>query len=509
MPQFLLDIFRNERVYIIILGGGFLFLFSDVIFPMVKLWFTEPHFYAHGCVIVIASIFMIWKKKDILAQTSISPATIKGSGLTLLGCLMLYFGELSDTRTVSEFSIIVTLIGVTWLVLGSKFLNILFVPLVFLTFIFPVFPNILGKHITIFQALAAYIASCVLSFSGMSVYYHDHIIHLPHITLNVAESCSGLNQIITLVALGFFLGYTSNKTRLGQIVLILSAIFIGVFANGIRVAFIGWWTYYHRSAALHGPADILLVSFIFLTGSLALIFLSAYLKKSIFHNEIEADERMRIDPVENENGNRLKLSFILAISIFLITSLSLYLYKPRPVYLKNNLQHISQKIGGWIGKDVIRLGEPFESILTDNAVKRVYKDSYENCINLFIGYFILQNEEKDVFGDYNIFLKDSNNITLTLKNSSEVYVKKIRYGKEDNTMHGYAWYVIDGKLITNRFSAKMATLINIFFKRKNNAAIVIITIPKDEEGVPMAADGQAQQFTLSLAPVIKDFFRNM
>lgn len=198
-----------------------------------------------------------------------------GSLVVIIGCLILLAGKWSATLLIEKVSLVATFLGLTWLLLGTRYLKILWLPISYLLFMFPLFEKSLGTLSIYFQLLTAWIALAFLKLTGMPVVLSDTYIELPHITLEIGRACSGISQIFALVALAVFVAYVTEGTRRRGVFLALSAFAIGVVLNGFRVALIAFWTGIRGEGFEHGPFDIFYVSFVFIGGVSILLLLSA------------------------------------------------------------------------------------------------------------------------------------------------------------------------------------------------------------------------------------------
>ena len=376
-------------------------VFFEPIESIVRGWFTTS--YSYGFLIFCMSIYMIWIQRDILKQYTIHPAIIRGSMVTFLGCLMLVSGKLTNTQSLQHFALIVTLLGIIWLLLGTNYLKILVFPIGYLVFMFPLFGMILGKYSLFFQTTSASIAAIILNFFGMPVFRNGCILNLPHITLEVVKVCSGVHHIIALVSVAVPLAWITQKTHLRKLILIVLSFLIGLSANGFRIALIGFWTYFQNDMAIHGPASTLLISvFVFGPGLIVLIAVAVLLNKiplriiSTNSSSITKNNNVTKDLKQQLNYRPT----LIICCLFLITAIFMYLYNPKPVYLSKNLDEIPKEIGLWKGVNVKLLNEPFESYDPAISLKRVYEDGSGNKLKLYIGYFPIQSKNKEIFNSH-------------------------------------------------------------------------------------------------------------
>jgi exosortase len=114
-------------------------------------------------------------------------------------------------------------------------------------------PAIVFNQITFpLQLLASRVGESSLSAVGIPVLREGNIIVLPHTSLEVAEACSGIRSLMTLLALGIVFGYFTDGRSSVRTAIALMTIPVAVLANGIRVAGTGMLAYYFGVQAAEG-----------------------------------------------------------------------------------------------------------------------------------------------------------------------------------------------------------------------------------------------------------------
>lgn len=248
------------------------FPYQDTLFRLFRGWFTYEE--SHSILILAISLYMIWMKRQEIVRLPKRPSLCAGTAGLTAGCLLLIAGKLSFTTLIQDASLVITLGGLILLIWGPGLLKALWLPLGYFLFMFPVFSGLLSNVSLYLQRITAGIAAGLLKAVGMPVLLSAQFIELPHITLEVAKACDGINHIMALVALSIPLGIMTKKSPLKRIYLVLIAFGIGILANGLRVGLIGIWSAYKTGGSLHGPSDIFYVSFIFFFGMGLLILIN-------------------------------------------------------------------------------------------------------------------------------------------------------------------------------------------------------------------------------------------
>src|SRR6202042_1007342 len=74
------------------------------------------------------------------------------------------------------------------------------------------------------QLFASSVATEISQLLGVSIYRDGNIIHLATTSLGVAEACSGLNSLSSLVVGSLLLGYLEDASLTGRILLTLLSV---------------------------------------------------------------------------------------------------------------------------------------------------------------------------------------------------------------------------------------------------------------------------------------------
>jgi exosortase len=85
------------------------------------------------------------------------------------------------------------------------------------------------------KKLATYTSVQILSLFPFPVYREGNVIHLARTSLEVVNACSGLNSLVSILALGTLWGYFTLSRNRKRWVFAFLLIPIAIFANVIRV----------------------------------------------------------------------------------------------------------------------------------------------------------------------------------------------------------------------------------------------------------------------------------
>ena len=200
-------------------------------------WSTIPA-YSHGFLVPFVVIFLIYLDRDRLKKVPVIPSRW-GVILVSAGAAFIVLGTLSGLDFLRQLSILFLTGGIVTGFWGTAMLSALRFPILYLLFMIPL-PYILYNAVAFpLQMMAARGASGILNSIDIPVFREGNIIHLPHISLGVVQACSGIQSLISLLAISVLLMKLLNLQGLTGPIFALSAIPVAVVANMSRIAATG------------------------------------------------------------------------------------------------------------------------------------------------------------------------------------------------------------------------------------------------------------------------------
>jgi len=216
-----------------VLGALSLWLYWTTVSHLVIQWWRDPNF-SHGFFVPLFSGFVLWQERARFARLVPAPSW---SGLALIAAalVLLIVGQLGAELFLARFSLLILLAGVIVLFLGWNFLHAALFPWAFLLLMIPI-PAILFNQITFpLQLLASKVSAGVLPLLGVPILREGNVINLPAMALEVAEACSGIRSLMSLITLAIIYGYLAETRLWVRCVLALASVPIAVAANSVRI----------------------------------------------------------------------------------------------------------------------------------------------------------------------------------------------------------------------------------------------------------------------------------
>jgi exosortase len=207
--------------------------------------------FSHGFLIPIVSLYFVYERRKGLSVVNASTSW-GGFGLLIFGILLFLLGNLATEYFTMRFSMLVVLGGIAHFLLGKEVFKALIFPIIFLIFMIPI-PSVLMDRITFpMQLFASKVAAKSLYLIGIPVLREGNIIELANTSLEVAEACSGIRSLISLLALSVVFAYFSQKTNLKRVLLVLSTFPIAIIANAARVTGTGILAHHYGDQVAQG-----------------------------------------------------------------------------------------------------------------------------------------------------------------------------------------------------------------------------------------------------------------
>ena len=253
----------------------FVVLYYQVIAKLVSDWWNDDN-YSHGFLIVPIALYFVWERRAALKEAAKKPS-VWGMVVIVVSLAMLIAGILGSELFLPRVSMLGVLAGAILFLFGWNHLKVLILPVAFLLLMIPIPAIIFNQIVFPLQLLASQFGEGALVACQISVLRDGNVLHLANTSLEVAEACSGIRSLISLLSLGIVYSYLMDSRLWVRIVLSVGTVPIAIIANGIRVAGTG------IAARFYGPEVAEGFSHTF---SGWIIFIAAFIMLFILHRAI-------------------------------------------------------------------------------------------------------------------------------------------------------------------------------------------------------------------------------
>jgi exosortase len=190
--------------------------------------------YTYGLVVPVFSLCVLWQDRAKLAKLPLKPSW-SGLVMLLLAVLALVIGTISSEYFLPRLSFLFLICGIVVFFAGWEHLFAVSFPLGFLILMAP--SASIVHYITLpLQLIASNAGGFLLKLAGIPVIREGNILLVPRARLQVAEACSGIQSLFSLLTLAIIYGYVVEKRIRIRVLLAVSAVPIAIATNGLRIA---------------------------------------------------------------------------------------------------------------------------------------------------------------------------------------------------------------------------------------------------------------------------------
>jgi exosortase D (VPLPA-CTERM-specific) len=371
-------------------------LYAAITFHLAHTWLTDSNF-QHGMFVPLFVAFVVWKDRKWLQAIPVSPSWW-GLAFIAFAMLMLLVGTLGAELSLPRASLVFLIAGLIILFRGWGFFRAVLFPWAFLFLMIPI-PVLLMNQITFpLQLLASKLATGLLQWAQVPVLREGNLLYLAtrNEPLDVAEACSGIRSMLTLVTLSLIYGYLLESRIWVRAALVALAFPIAIVANSFRIFGTGMLVQYGHPDLAEGFLHEFSGEVIFVV-ALVMLFFCHRLIVRVFGPGSKTDEQAHIVPPRTSFRERrpiqVSLRFALAVALMLPAAVILQAAS-RPEYFPSRAQLSSfpSQIDSWTGtsesidpQSLELLGHPEYVIYTYENTARP-----EPWIQLYIAYYASQ-----------------------------------------------------------------------------------------------------------------------
>jgi exosortase len=271
------DSLRENRWYLLALLPLLVLTYWTVVPGMVGDWNNDPN-YSHGFLVPLIAGYFAWQKWPELKRLPVRPSNL-GFLVVIGSLLLLIFGFAGTEYFTMRSSLVFLLAGIILFWFGWAVFKGLLLPVGFLLFMVPL-PYIVYDAMAFpLKLLVAKFSVAALKLMGIAVLREGNIIMFPQTVLEVADACSGLRSLMSLLALAVAYAVFSQRSNLMRVIMVLSAVPIAIATNMFRVIATGVLAQFYGAAAAEGFFHEFAGLAVFALAMILLFVLGAVLRK--------------------------------------------------------------------------------------------------------------------------------------------------------------------------------------------------------------------------------------
>jgi len=503
-------------------------LYASILARLFLQW-VGPHHdanFEHGIFVPLFALFVLLQDRKKLLAISSSPSWA-GLPLIVLSLLVLVLGVWGAEIFLARTSLLILLAGVIILFQGWRFFRAVLFPWAFLILMIPP-PTLILQQVTFpLQLLASRLATGLLRLVGVPVLRQGNMIVLAAMPLDVAEACSGIRSLLTLVTLAIIYGYLMETRKWVRVVLALSAVPIAVAANSFRVFGTGLLVQYWDPDKAEGFFHTFEGWLIYVV---SLIMLFAVHRVISFIWKSELPEPRSAAPLAWQPAGTIHIPagsrrfgtvavLMLAAAILLQAHSHSEVFPPRA-----SLSSLPLQIGGWTGTDdpldkqTLDILGPGEFLMRDYVhasppqpqaeTQPQPEPQPEPWINLYVAYFPTQKAGDTIHSPNHClpgagWVPTSREVVrLTRPDGSSFPVNRYVVSKSGDRQLVLYWFQAHGRAVASDYWAKYYLVSDSVRMNRSDGALVRLMTPMLDGESPDAAQARMMKLGSQFLPLL-------
>jgi len=225
-------------------------LYWKIVSDMIIDWYSDDNF-SHGFVVPFISGYFLWKSWPELKVKLVKP---DGLGLLVIvfASAQLLLAWLGTEYFTMRSSLVVLIVGIVLYWFGWEVFRGMAMPILFLLFMVPL-PYIIYDMVAFpLKLFVAKVSVGFLDGVGITVLREGNIIQFPVTTLEVADACSGVRSLMSLLALSVAYTFCLPMQTWKRWVIAVATVPISIATNAFRVIGTGILAQYWGAKAAQG-----------------------------------------------------------------------------------------------------------------------------------------------------------------------------------------------------------------------------------------------------------------
>lgn len=462
-------------------------LFWSTVLSMVSIWYRSETF-AHGFLIAPISIWLVWRKREQLAQFTPVGNFLGLPILLMLGCGWL-LANLAEVQVVQQLTFVAMIPVMVGSLLGWHIVRTILFPLGFLLFMVPVGEGLIPPMMDFTATFSVH----ALRLTGLPVYWEGTHFSIPSGDWSVVEGCSGVRYLIASVTMGTLYAYLSYRSYWRRAVFVLLAIVVPIIANGMRAYMIVMIAHLSDMKLAMG-VDHLIYGWVFFGFVMLILFWIGSLWS-------EPEAPFESSGAAVASGRKRPRSTVVVFAASLV-AVAVW---PAAAY---QLRSDTPEAGGVIAEPVIRPAAraPWISdsqdwvdwkpryVNFDRELQTSFVDGAER-VGIYLAYYERQRQDAELVNSQNVMIPqkhpqwrqlDEEQVTIEL-GSQPAQVRQAWLGSANQKLLIWHWYWINGTHTSNRYYGKLLEARDRLLGRPQRSVGVVVYTEYDHRN-----DGSAQ-----------------
>ena len=509
----------------LVYGGLLVAVYHNSHQLMIKWWEREDYNYCYLIPFVV--LYLLWEKREALKRTPAQP-TWAGFFPLVFGLMLFWLGELGGEYYTMYLSSWFVLLGLCWMHLGWKKLKVILFPVGFILTMFPP-PNFIYFNLSLqLKLISSKLGVWTLQALGKSAYREGNVIDLGFTQLQVVDACNGLRYLFPLIVLAILVAHSYRSAWWKRLIVVLSAIPISIFVNGLRIASVGLlypiWGPQVAQGFFHDFSGWAIFMFSFGVLLAEMWALNVIIpgnktgKANSVHQPRVSDEKRHENAAADRGAGRRSLlqssRFLTAVILLALTAgISLTVNFREAIPISRPFAQFPLQIGNWKGQLQTMEQKIINGLNFSEYIMADYLNNSGRSVNFYTAYYESQRKGESIHspssclpgGGWVFHESGVLNVPLHGHRKSHVRVNRAFIQKGDLRQLAYFWFPMRGRVATNMWELKIYNFWDALTRQRTDGALVRLITPVYNDESVESAEVRLQAFMGDVVPVLDEF----
>jgi exosortase len=239
---------RTNIVGLAIISLAIAFAYKETFLWMYERFMGADSYYSHGFLVPFVTLFFVYQQRDHLVAAK-QQTSLAGLFVIIFALILHTLGTALYIFFISGISLFLLAIGLSLFLFGTKISKLIWFPLLFLIFMFPLPQAVISLVSFPLKIFAAKVGVWLVAAVGIPIHLEGFNIFIPAGQLLVGNPCSGLRSLIAFLALGSVFAYVTPISTGKKWILFFITIPIALLSNVVRIPILILVSHYWGLAA--------------------------------------------------------------------------------------------------------------------------------------------------------------------------------------------------------------------------------------------------------------------
>jgi EpsI family protein len=453
--------------------------YAPVLPPLVREWYEHENF-SYGFLIPVIAAYLVFEQRSVLKRQAVLPEV--WGVVLLLGSLAVgLLGNALGEPFLSRVSMVATVFSLVYVTAGRRIVSRLAFPLGYLLLMVPP-PYVIVKEASYYlKMFDAVVATAALQLIGIPIYRDSYFLHLPNITLEVADVCSGVASLFAMIALGTIYARFLSARLGAKLSVLAGALIFPLVANLFRIFLVGVSVYHIGPVMLGAFFHKFTGTFTFLLSLGMLMLWGEALRRQFPAMEQSNDYNPDVTVGGNSPGYLRQAAVLMPIALaVLVLALALFLSHSmagtKGVGLPSVLEGLPKQLGPYQDA-AISWRDRYRDPQAESSLSRIYQAPNQVPIELFVGYRGAQYAEQRLVSPKLIFPEGweyaaMDEIRIDTGGGESVDAVWLLTRKGEARRVVLYWYQVDDKTFSSDFRHRMELAHRLLVKSRTDGSVI-------------------------------------